>query len=242
MLNYLNGYDYLPWVRLICFGYPSIDKMNRPICLLLFSVTDYMLTASSTSAAPVASQGQSVSSDQLLLQACQRGDAAAWEQLLQKYERLVFSVARTCGLAPEDAADITQLTFTYLLQSLDSVQPDRLGGWLATVARRHSWRVRKRQQRTSTVEVDVEGIDELFPQQMADRPIERWELAEWLHSGLAQLGERCQRLLIALYLDSQEYGYREIAEMLGMPEGSIGPTRARCLTQLRQLLSETKQK
>jgi RNA polymerase sigma factor (sigma-70 family) len=145
-------------------------------------------------------------------------------------------------LAPEDAADITQLTFTYLLQSLDSVQPDRLGGWLATVARRHSWRVRKRQQRTSTVEVDVEGIDELFPQQMADRPIERWELAEWLHSGLAQLGERCQRLLIALYLDSQEYGYREIAEMLGMPEGSIGPTRARCLAQLRQLLSETKQK
>jgi DNA-directed RNA polymerase specialized sigma24 family protein len=56
------------------------------------------------------------------------------------------------------------------------------------------------------------------------------------------LGERCQRLLIALYLDSQEYGYREIAEMLGMPEGSIGPTRACCLTQLRQLLSETKQK
>ncbi len=180
--------------------------------------------------------------DHLLIQACRQGDATAWEQLLQKYERLVFSVARTCGLTPEDAADITQLTFSYLLQSLETVQADHLGGWLATVARRHSWRVRKRQQRTSTMEVDVEGIDELFPQQMADRPIERWELVEWLHDGLAQLGERCQRLLIALYLDSQEYGYREIAQALGMPEGSIGPTRARCLTQLRQILTEAKQK
>lgn len=180
--------------------------------------------------------------DQALILACRKGDAAAWEQLLQKYERLVFSVARTCGLTPEDAADITQLTFTYLLQSLDTVQVDRLGGWLTTVARRHSWRVRQREQRASAIEVDVEGIDELFPQQMADRPIERWELVEWLHDGLAQLGERCQRLLIALYLDSQEYGYREIAQALGMPEGSIGPTRARCLTQLRQLLTETKQK
>lgn len=180
--------------------------------------------------------------DQALILACRQGDATAWEQLLQKYERLVFSVARTCGLTPEDAADITQLTFTYLLQSLDTVQPDRLGGWLATVARRHSWRVRKRAQRVSAVEVDVEGIDELFPQQMADRPIERWEMVEWLHDGLGQLGERCQRLLIALYLDSQEHGYREIAAALEMPEGSIGPTRARCLSQLRQLLTETKQK
>lgn len=180
--------------------------------------------------------------DHLLVQACQRGDATAWEQLLRKYERLVFSVARTCGLTPEDAADITQLTFSYLLQSLETVQADRLGGWLATVARRHSWRVRKQQQRASVVEVDVEGIDELFPQQMADRPIERWELVEWLHQGVAQLGERCQRLLVALYLDSQEYAYREIAEALGMPEGSIGPTRARCLTQLRQILTETNQK
>lgn len=180
--------------------------------------------------------------DHQLLQACRRGDAAAWEQLLRKYERLVFSVARTCGLTSEDAADITQITFTYLLQSLETVQSDRLGGWLATVARRHSWRARKRAQHASTVEVDVEGIDELFPQQMADRPIERWELVEWLHQGLGELGERCQRLLIALYLDSQENGYREIAETLGMPEGSIGPTRARCLTQLRQILTETKQK
>lgn len=185
---------------------------------------------------------QKESTDQLLLQACRQGDARAWDQLVRKYERLVFSVARTCGLTPEDAADITQVTFTYLLQSLDSVQSDRLGGWLATVARRHSWRIRKRRQRESTEEVDVEVLHELFPQQMADHPIERWEVVEWLHQGLAQMGERCQRLLIALYLDSQEHAYREIAAQLGMPEGSIGPTRARCLGQLRQILEGTKQK
>ncbi|MEZ4677629.1 MAG: hypothetical protein R2932_25780 [Caldilineaceae bacterium] len=64
----------------------------------------------------------------------------------------------------------------------------------------------------------------------------RWELAEWLDSGFRHLNERCQKLLLALYFDSDEPSYATIAQQLAMAEGSIGPTRARCLQRLKELL------
>lgn len=180
--------------------------------------------------------------DQRLLAACRRGEVDAWEQLLRKYERLVFSVARTSGLSANDAADITQITFTYLLQSLGTVNPQTLGGWLATVARRHSWRLHKRHQRERPLDITDETVDSrlveaFFPGHTDGNPIERWELIEWLQGGLTQLTERCRDLLVALYFDEDEPSYQAIAETLAMPTGSIGPTRARCLQQLRKILS-----
>ena len=68
--------------------------------------------------------------------------------MLEKYERIVFSVPRKYGLSTEDAADITQLTFTILVQSMDKLPEDsNLGGWLTTVARRHTWRLLERNRR-----------------------------------------------------------------------------------------------
>ena len=64
----------------------------------------------------------------------------AWQKLLDKYERIVFSVPRRYGLSVDDAADVTQLTFTILVENMDKLPEDsRLGGWLTTVARRHTW-------------------------------------------------------------------------------------------------------
>src|SRR5687768_4689004 len=89
-------------------------------------------------------------SDQELILASRQGDAAAWESLVEKYERLVYSIPLNYGLSREDAADIAQITFTILLQSLDSLRDDsRLGAWLAMVARRHTWRLLNRQRRES---------------------------------------------------------------------------------------------
>jgi DNA-directed RNA polymerase specialized sigma24 family protein len=68
--------------------------------------------------------------------------------------------------------------------------------------------------------------------------MERWETVEWLHGGLAQLNERCRELLIALYFDEQQTAYTEVAHRLGVPVGSIGPTRARCLERLKHILGE----
>jgi RNA polymerase sigma factor (sigma-70 family) len=178
------------------------------------------------------------SSDRDLIHACRKGDRRAWRSLLDKYERLVFSIPLNYGLSREDAADIAQLTFTILIQSLDTLREDsRLGPWLATVARRHTWRLLERNRRESTGgEKDLAESATLFGKD--DESIERWEMIEWLNEGLSLVSEACRRLLQALYFGPQQPSYAEVAERLSMPVGSIGPTRARCLQTLKRALSE----
>ncbi len=177
--------------------------------------------------------------DQHLLDACRRGDARAWDRLVRKYERLVYSIALNHGVTADDAADITQLTFTILLESLDSLRDaSNLASWLGTVARRHTWRLLKRAGREDTHADEDLAEAAWLMNRPGDDPIHRWELVEWLESGLSQLNERCRQLLLALYFDPQEPAYTDIAVRLDMALGSIGPTRARCLKRLRQLLSK----
>lgn len=174
-----------------------------------------------------------------LIQACRRGRPRAWERVIDKYERLVFSVALKQGLTAEDAADISQITFTILLQSLDAFDKEvRLGGWLATVARRHAWRRRERRRREGPApDADLSETLSWEEDERAERPLHQWERIEWLESGLAQLDERCRRLLLALYFDAAQPSYAEVAAQMGLAEGSIGPTRARCLQKLRAVLT-----
>ena len=173
--------------------------------------------------------------DDDLIRACHAGDARAWERLLDKYERLVFSISLNYGLTTDDAADVTQITFTILLQNLDTLPADiRLAPWLATVARRHTWRLLSRSRRESVNrEDDLAGNETLGG--IVD-PTERWELAEWLNYGLNTLDERCRQLLLALYFDAEQPSYAQVADSLNIPVGSIGPTRARCLERMRQSL------
>lgn len=172
-----------------------------------------------------------------MIRSCRDGDERAWERLLERYERLVYSIPLNYGLSHEDAADVTQLTFTILMQSFDKLQKeDRLGSWLATVARRHTWRVLDSRRREGpSRDEDLAGSAALLGKSDAD-PLERWELAEWLDNGLSLLDERCRELLLALYFDPEQPSYAEISTRSGMPVGSIGPTRARCLKRLKQAL------
>lgn len=173
--------------------------------------------------------------DSDLIRACRAGDAQAWERLLDKYERLVYSISLNYGLTTEDAADVTQITFTILLQNLGTLPDDvRLAPWLATVARRHTWRLLARNRRESvSPDEDLAG-NEALGGTVDNR--DRWELAEWLNHGLNLLDERCRRLLLALYFDAEEPSYAHVADRLKMPVGSIGPTRARCLEQMKRYL------
>lgn len=155
------------------------------------------------------------------------------------YERLVFSIPLSYGLSREEAADISQLTFTALIQALDSLAPDsKLSSWLATVARRHTWRVLEQQRRQSPDDLEALEAAAVLIDRDSATPLERWELVEWLHSGLGRLNQRCRTLLLALYFEGNEPAYAEVAARLGLPVGSIGPTRARCLEQLRRALDE----
>ncbi len=175
--------------------------------------------------------------DQELLRLCRNGDAGAWERLADRYERLVFSIPLNYGLSREDAADVAQLTFTILIQTLDTpTEIQRLGPWLATVARRHTWRLMDRGRREGTGErEDLAESAKLVGKGDAGS-VERWELTEWLHDGLSKVSEPCRELLQALYFDEEGSSYAEVAARLGRPVGSIGPTRARCLESLRRVM------
>ena len=178
-------------------------------------------------------------SDDDLIRACRDGDAHAWDRLLYKYERLVFSIPLNYGLSRDDAADITQITFVSLIQSLETLREgSRLGAWLALVARRNTWRVIERARHESAGEYE-ELADSIAVIAKSDtNPMERWELTEWLNHGLLALNERCRDLLLALYFETQDLSYSEIATRLGIPVGSVGPTRARCLERLKQILQD----
>ena len=183
-----------------------------------------------------------VVSDRDLILRCRRGSVGAWHQLLNKYERLVYSIPLRYGLSRDDAADIAQITFTILIQSLDSLSDDsRLGPWLVTVARRHTWRLLQRNRREAPDErlesTDIAESAVLLGKSDADS-IEHWELSEWLEAGLSKVGDPCRELLLALYFHAEQSSYAEVAERLGRPVGSIGPSRARCLKRLRQVLGE----
>ena len=110
-----------------------------------------------------------------------------------------------------------------------------LGAWLTTVARRHTWRLLERNRRQGIGKHAV--LDENI-MGGATEPIENWELGEWLNRGLSMIGRPCRDLLFALYLDSRQPSYAEVAARLGMAVGSVGPTRIRCLERLRRVLDE----
>jgi RNA polymerase sigma factor (sigma-70 family) len=161
----------------------------------------------------------------------------AWKKLLDKYERIVYSVPRRYGLSVDDAADVTQLTFTILVESIDKLPEDsRLGGWLTTVARRHTWRLLERNRRLG---VDKYGtVEDSIAAPAGAGTVESWELAEWLDQGLSKLCEMCRNLLFALYLDPEQPSYAQVASRLKMAVGSVGPTRMRCLERLRRMMDE----
>lgn len=177
--------------------------------------------------------------DQELIDACRAGRPDAWQEVLTRYERLVFSIPLTYGLNRADAADIAQLTFCALVERLDHLRPDsNLGAWLATVARRHAFRLLRQQQRQPLGQEEDIGESLLLMKDPAADPSTAWERVEWLHQGLRLLDQRCQKLLLRLYFSEEAPAYEVVAAELGLRVGSIGPIRGRCLERLRLILLE----
>lgn len=178
----------------------------------------------------------SASSTAELASACRSGSIDAWNELLDRFERLVFAVAWREGLSAEDAADVTQTTFEALLAQLDRIRDDdQIASWLMTVARRQAWRVRndRRRQLPDGGSADGKAPDSVDP--IADH-----DTNLWIYEGLSRLDTPCRDLLFALYFDPRGPSYAEIAARFGRPVGSIGPTRARCLQRLRAILGEVR--
>ena len=174
-------------------------------------------------------------SDPELIQACQRGDQAAWNQLVDRYGRLVYSIPRRYGLSESDSDDVFAAVWEAVFTRLDKLRDQtRLSSWLITTTHRETWRVGKR-NKGAYRELEERIADVSAP---SEDQIQLWEQQDIVRRGLKELGGRCEELLSALFLEQSEPSYEAVAERLGMTVGSIGPTRARCFKKLEKILIE----
>jgi len=181
--------------------------------------------------------------DRELLNACREGDESSWEVLVDRYQRLIYAIPRRAGLNEDQAGEVFQEVFATLLQKLNDItDPDRLHAWLVTTARRKTWRLmtKERLRRPSTAddERDEELARIVDNAPLPDENLVRLEEQHRIRAALHALDERCQKLLTLLYYRPKPPSYAEIAAAFGTSEGSIGPTRARCLKKMLQLLEE----
>ena len=177
--------------------------------------------------------------DARLVDRCMAGDPRAWEALVRRHERLVHSVARSYRLSDADLGDVFQEVFTALVGGLPRLrQPRALVRWLSSttqrIARATALR-RRREQALAAAPTEIPRLAASEPPVGAD--LERLEEQALVRLSLAALAPRCRRLLEALYYEEPAPGYAEIGRKLGIPVGSIGPTRARCLERMRAILA-----
>ena len=182
--------------------------------------------------------------DAALVARCRRGEGAAWEALVHRYQRLVFAIVRRAGLDEHAAADVFQTVFARLVAQLPRIaEPQRLQAWIVTTAKREALLALHRGRRTVSMTHAGDADDEASDWDIADdSPLPEETLAELqqldqLRHALERLEKRCRELLLILFNDdADKLPYEEVAQRLGMSVGSIGPTRMRCLAKLRQLV------
>ena len=182
--------------------------------------------------------------DASLVARCRAGDGRAWEALVKRYQRLVYTVVGRTGLDAHAAADVFQTVFTRLVQHLPRLsQPEKLQAWVVTTAKREALLARRIGLRTvsTTREDDEAEFDLPDDAPLAEDALAELQQLDLLRHGLDRLDERCRDLLLLLFRDEDDkLPYDEVGRRLGMPQGSIGPTRSRCLDKLRRLV-EAKQ-
>jgi len=172
----------------------------------------------------------------VLVRRAAAGDERAWNELVDRYAALVWYTARSAGLSPSAAADVSQTTWLRLAEHLDRIrQPERVAAWLAVTTQREARRVSRIEARS----VLVDPWTELANLESGDDPdlnLRRAEDIAAVQRALAELSSRCRELLTALVSDPP-VSYEQISQSFDVPVGSIGPTRRRCLDHLRGLLT-----
>lgn len=171
---------------------------------------------------------------------CRAGDEGAWSALVERYKSLVYSVARRSGLGAEDADDVFLATFGALYRHLDRIEEAAaLGKWLAVTAARESYRTARITGKHGQASFEDLSLDELLADEeaAADRTALEADEADQIRKSVIDMDPKCRDLLTALYL-REEADYVRVSEELGMPIGSIGPTRGRCLEKLRASLEK----
>lgn len=165
------------------------------------------------------------------------GDPRGLDDLVAVMTPVLWQVVRAYRVSPEVAEDVIQSTWLALVRRRDSIDdPQAVGGWLTTTARRAAWRAGSRAQRD--VSIDPIDLEPYIPAaRSAESQVVEGDERSRLWRAVATLDQRCQRLLRVVAFE-QRPDYAALSSDLRMPVGSIGPTRGRCLTKLRAALTE----
>jgi len=164
------------------------------------------------------------------------GDAAGLDDLVRLLSPVLWQVVRATGLDRERAEDVVQTTWIALVDHADSItSPQGIAAWLCTSARREAWRAGRHATRERPVE------DQILAQGLPDHESPEHQVvlddeAALVRECLDKLPDRCQKLL-RIVAAGPRPNYNDVASALGMPVGSIGPTRGRCLDKLRHELT-----
>ena len=173
-------------------------------------------------------------SDGQLIERCRQGDRASWETLVNRYSALVYSIPRRYRLPTSDCDDVHQAVFAALVTGLANLKNvEALPKWLMTSAHRETWRVSRARSRLVDTDGDFVSVSEPH-----ESLVEELEQVAIVRCALAELGGRCQQLLLLVFGSIGESSYERIASELKIPIGSIGPTRLRCMAKLKTILEK----
>lgn len=179
--------------------------------------------------------------DARIVKRCRAGEQAAWNELVEKYQRLIYAIPRRAGLTEEQAADVFQEVFVTLLEKIDAIeQPDRIRSWIVTTAKFKTWGVIRGSkghyspETEEEMEAEMAAIRDNSP--LADDMLIELEEQHLIRAALTKIEERCRTILSMIYLTDPSASYAEVAAAIGVGETSISPLRSRCLKKLEKEL------
>jgi RNA polymerase sigma factor (sigma-70 family) len=183
--------------------------------------------------------GAETMEDEWLVQGCLQGDQRAWEELIDKYKRLIYSIPIKYGALPEDAADVFQAVCIEVLNSLPQLKnAQSLRSWLITLTIRQSYRWKKKQYNHVELDAMEPDVAESIASITHADMLAQLEQEQIVREVVGQLTPRHQELVRLLFFEQPALPYTEVARRLGLATGSIGFIRGRCLEKLRKALSE----
>lgn len=182
-------------------------------------------------------------SDAEIVRACRKGDQTAWDDLVGRYQRLIYAIPRRAGLSEERCADVFQEVFVTLLEKIDAIEkPEKIRSWIVTTAKFKTWssvRAEKGLYSPETeeeMEAEMAALPDAAP--LADEQLVRLEQQHLIRTAMNMLEERCRMILSMIYLRESAASYAEVAAKIGVGETSISPLRTRCLKKLEKILAD----
>lgn len=182
-------------------------------------------------------------SDADLVRECRDGNQSAWDELVARYQRLIYAVPRRAGLTDEQAADVFQEVFVTLFEKIDEIkQPEKIRSWIVTTAKFKTWATVRSSKglyspdSEEEMEHEMANLKDAAP--LADEVLIELEQQHQIRTAVKRLEDRCQKILSMLYLSGSPSSYSEVAAVVGVGETSISPLRSRCLKKLEKLLNK----